>query len=727
MNNRYKLFLISTIGFILLWAFHLFVVQVADPHNLQDQIALRQNPSKKILYPNRGHILTRDNELLVGSIVHYQVDIDLNNVRNYSKRNNKNYDAVIDSISVIISNNTTIRRREIKRRLNSKSSSIYIDNKIPERDLMKLKSEFKRLHIPGLTSTFSQIDRTYPKGNLAARLLGMTGLPKKDINGISQKSLSILEGKCGLEKSFNEELTGSYGWKQSIYDAKNKRIPIVNLKEKPAVDGNSIILTMDMEIQEILEENLRSGLKKYKAKNAIGIIMNPETAEIIAISGISAEDKNYALKSLRGFSNMAVSFMFEPGSVMKPITALLALEENVFAPDELITTKDYIIKYSNKTRKIKDDHKFKALTLKDVIAHSSNVGISKAVEKIGSKKLYERMIAMGFGQESSNNISNEASGILRKLKDWQGYSLHSISFGQEISVTALQLTNAYCTMANGGNVMRPYILKEIRNPQGKVVMESQPQRLRTISDKKSLDTLKVFLKSVVDYGTARNSKLSFVDIAGKTGTAEKKVLGESGYSKEKYISVFTGFFPVKNPKYVMTIVYDEADFKSYSYYGSNSAAPTFSNIAKQIIRLPESDILIDIVEDETDFISAPNLLGKNKSEVEKLLTKKKILRKYHGDLNGDIVINQFPKPGILYDKNENLMIVLGENKSEEKSNQALDYQMPNIIGKTLRMAMVETNKRGIKLIVSGNGIIASQSIAAGTQIKFGEKCRISAK
>lgn len=729
MEKRFHLLLYVTIIILLLWIWQLAAVHISDPHNLKSQIAMRQNPTKVIINPKRGNIFTGDRQLLVSSIINYQVDLDITSIKNHCQRNGKNYDVISDTISTIISKYTDHSTESVKRLLYADYPAIFIDDDLSESDLRHLKDEFSSRDIPGVCSNFSKIERTYPKGKLAARLLGMVGPPHNNSASSSGESIYTVEGKCGLEKSYNDDLSGIFGWKQTIFDAQNKRIPIVRLKDQPAVNGNNLILTIDMDIQEILEENLRNGLNEYKAKNAIGIIMEPFSGNIVALSGISSQDTKRSAAQLRSQSNMVASFMFEPGSVMKPITALLAVEENLYKPDEKISTENYNIKYENntKTRTIKDDHKYKELNLEEIIAHSSNVGISKTVEKIGNKKLYERMLAMGFGQSTSSNLSNEASGIFRKLKDWQGYSLHSISFGQEVSVTALQLAVAYSALANGGNVMRPNILKQIEDANGEITYRSSPQKLRTISDKKSLDTVKHFLKSVFDYGTARYFKLSSIEMAGKTGTAEKQIFGEHGYSKDKYTSVFAGFFPVDTPKYVIIIVYDEADFASYSYYSAMSAGPTFSQVARQIIKLPDSNILANFNQENRTYIKAPDCLGKSYQNVSSILYEAGIEANFINHEKANIVLDQFPKPGISYDNTEKLSLVFGTPKVIEDNDFNLDYQMPDLIGKTLRQALTQTNKRGIKLLVDGNGLIKTQSIPAGTQIKYGEQCRIKAE
>jgi len=693
-----------------------------DPFNFQTTINIRQNPSKQIIIPYRGNIYDRNGELFVSSIKHFQIDIDRNIIFHDCKKNKeKNISDVFEKISDIISRNTDLGKNEILQKLNRKpqNTSIFISENITESRLVLIKKEFQKEGIRGLVQNFSKLKRSYPKNDLAVRLLGMVRKKRQDNSGNS-KSIYTVEGITGIESTYNNELKGIYGWEEKIIDAKNKKIPFLFLKKRAAVNGNSLILTIDCNFQEILEENLKIGLEKYKAKNAIGIIMGAETGEIIAMSGISKNDKNKSAASLRSLPNLPVSFLFEPGSTMKPITALLAIENNIYKPEDKINCRNYRI--GNRIITDAHEHDYKTLSFKDIIALSSNVGISRIVEKIGSKLLYDRMIELGFGQKTGSNLYGETTGIFRKLKDWQGYSLHSISFGQEISVTALQLARAYCAFANGGKILQPYILKEIRDDSGKVVQSFKPKVLRKISDKRSLDTLKDFLKGVVDHGTAKSLKMDYLEIAGKTGTGEKAVNGV--YSEDKYTSIFAGFFPVDKPEYVMVILFDEADYESYSYYATLSAVPTFRNIVNKLINLPQTDIIVDVKERDRNYIVMPDLNGLDRMQASELLAKKNILFNIIEKNRSGVVINQFPKPDVSFDQKEIVQIIIDVPKLKHKHK--IDYKMPDLVGLTIRRALSETNRKKIKLIVQGRGIIKSQSIPPGNETNFGEKCLVTA-
>jgi cell division protein FtsI/penicillin-binding protein 2 len=246
-------------------------------------------------------------------------------------------------------------------------------------------------------------------------------------------------------------LAGEYGWREVVYDANHERVPYPNLHEKQSQDGFNLKLTIDSKIQEIVEHALYEGAVKYSAKNVGAIAMDPNTGRILALAGVSPEDRNIDPGLVRVKSNIPLSFMFEPGSTMKPLTMLPALEHKLVRPNEKIACGVYQVG----KRTIRDTHQYGALTPKEIIAKSSNVGVAKIAERIGKKRLYEKFISLGYGQKTGLGLYGESSGLFRKPDDWDGYTLHSLSFGQAISVTALQHVTAFSAVANGGKMMKP--------------------------------------------------------------------------------------------------------------------------------------------------------------------------------------------------------------------------------------------------------------------------------
>ncbi|MFC1887237.1 penicillin-binding transpeptidase domain-containing protein [Candidatus Cloacimonadota bacterium] len=721
MRTRLRIFIVINTIFLLIWVIYLFSLQLLDPHNFKDTIAIRQNPSKNLIIPNRGNIYDRNGQLLVSSIKYYQIDLDKKLIKKFSEqKEDLELTEICDKIAGIVADNSQENRSSLYRKIMNSSSSVLLSKQISESQLIKIKEAFKQNNYPGLVTNFSLLKRSYPQEKLAASLLGMAKSNKDALDYDPGSNFYQLKGLSGLEATFDEELAGKFGWQETINDANNKRIPFLFLKERKAQNGNSLILTLDSNIQEILEENLRKGLKKFSARHAIGVIMDPNSGEVLAMSGIADEDENRSASYLRSLTNLSTGFMFEPGSTLKPITALLALENNIYKPDDLIECKKYLID----NRIIRDSHEHSHLNFRDIIAYSSNVGISKIVEKVGHEKLYDRMIAMGFGQKTGSNLAGEASGIFRKLKDWQGYSLHSISFGQEISVTALQLAKAYSCFANGGNVMQPYFVKEIRDENNKVIKEFKPRKIRKISDSESLDTLKVFLKNVVDYGTATLTHLEHIDIAGKTGTAEKIIKGELEYSKDKYTSVFAGFFPYDEPRYVMVILFDEPDYTYH--FASLSAVPTFKDIVVSMLNRPDNTLITDLKEKNITYTIMPDLMGKTQIEVRDILQKKKIEFNIITSSEDALVINQYPQPEVKFDQSQKVIVIL-DKEEVQPEEEVLDYVMPDLLGLTVRSALNSAFRRNIKLAVKGTGLVSTQSIPAGTKIDYGERCIVIAK
>ena len=272
--------------------------------------------------------------------------------------------------------------------------------------------------------------------------------------------------------------------------------------------------------------------------------------------------------------------------------------------------------------------------------------------------------------------------------------------------------------------MQPYLVKEIRNDNDEVVHSFIPQVLRTISDRQSLDTLKVYLQGVVDYGTAMQTKLSYIDIAGKTGTAEKIIAGEKTYSKDKYTSLFAGFFPVDEPRYVMVIIFDETDYTYH--YASASAVPVFKEVVERVLNHSENFVIADIKESEASYIRMPDILGKSREEVDKILDKQEIQCNYIIKSDCGCVTNQYPQPGVSFNGNEKVIVILDTDKVEQDT-AILDYIMPDFTGLTVRRALTLANKKNIKLRIKGHGTIVGQSVASGTKTGFGDICLITAK
>lgn len=722
MRSRY-LFLVIIFGLAtLVWSAYLFALQIFDPFKLDRFRQLRYIPDKEILIPTRGSIYDANGDLLVSSISYYQIDIDRRAVSLWAKKQKMDLQEAYARISKVLSNCSALSAGDVLKRLNinDKLNSIQISNKIREMELDRIISTFDKEKIPGLNYSFSSMRRIYSKGILAARLLGSVQPVSDGYDPETQsKSLYKLNGICGIEASFNDLLAGEYGWREVVYDANHERVPYPNLHEKQSQDGFNLKLTIDSKIQEIVEHALYEGAVKYSAKNVGAIAMDPNTGRILALAGVSPEDRSIDPGLVRVKSNIPLSFMFEPGSTMKPLTMLPALEHKLVRPNEKIACGVYQVG----KRTIRDTHHYGALTPKEIIAKSSNVGVAKIAERIGKKRLYEKFISLGYGQKTGLGLYGESSGLFRKPDDWDGYTLHSLSFGQAISVTALQHMTAFSAVANGGKMMKPYIVDSITNKTGQVIQQFEPEVLREIASKAVTDTIRSYMKAVIDDGTGKHIKMDYITIAGKTGTAQKNVEGTRGYSSGKYTSVFVGMFPAEEPKMVLLVFYDEPA-PGY-HYGSTSAAPTFKKIVEDILFMPNYNIIGFDERMTQRSLQMPDLHGKHISQAEAILNKYGFLYKIEGVDSSSVVIDQFPKANVSVDPHHPITIKVGSGLNKADS-LTVKGTMPNLTGLTIRRAMQVAAKHKVPLKIKGSGIVRQQSILPGSLITGTAACTIEA-
>jgi len=724
MTSRAKVLFSFCLLMSFVWVIYMGILQFSDPFNLGTIKIKRYNPYKEPLIANRGNIYDQNGVLLVSSQRYYQIDIDLDNLSKTIKRQNRSQQEYFNIVADILTRNTNLSHEDIYKKLNTpKVNTVLISENVDESQLLNIKNELEHHKLNILVSSFSSLKRIYTKGNLASRLLGVTqGVT--DNTSRHNRFTYRLQGLNGVEKAFDKDLLGDYGWREIIYDGRQRGIPIPNHSNKPVAHGSSVYLTIHSGIQEILESNLKNGLLSYNAKNAIGVIMNPNTGDVIAMAGINKDDSKISDNQLRSHQNMPIQYLFEPGSTMKPFVSLLAIEKNLVKEDEVFDCKPMTIKYKDSERTIRDDHAIGSATFRDIIVKSSNVGIAKVAEKIGRKDLYRHYINLGFGTMTSIDLDYESSGSFKKLNDWTGYTLHSVAFGQEMSVTALQLANAYCVLANGGYLLKPNIIQKKVTDQGRVYTQSDRKVIRTVSNKKAIAQNNSFLLDVVEKGTGTSARFRNIRVAGKTGTSEKVVRGR--ISKELRTASFAGFFPYENPEYVMVIVYDEP--APQYRFGGSSAAVTFKSIAEDILSLPDCAIIPQIRNRDTHFITMPKIVGLKIADAKKLLAKEKIDFKIYNELAEGYITQQLPLPGVRIATKNKVSLYAQKDKNPQKSkNDNAFEKMPNLVGMTIRQAINMSKELQINLKIQGSGHVISQTITPGTQLRLQQNCLVVAR
>ncbi len=423
----------------------------------------------------------------------------------------------------------------------------------------KLKEELGIKTIGFLTET----KRYYPSGQTASHILGYTDIHNKGIEGI--------------ELRYNEYMTGEA---KRVFMSRDAKGNSLSGGVEDALPGNNIILTIDENIQHIAEREISIAMEEWQASAAIAVMMDPETGEILALANNPAYDPNFPGKFKSYMKrNRAVTDLFEPGSTLKSMLASAAVEEGIVSLDEEFdVSKGYIVVGG---KPIRDVHRNKILKFQDVIRKSSNVGAVQIGLKLGKDTYYRYLRKFGFGEKTGIDLPGEVRGILRRPDQWSGTSLGALSIGQEIGVTPLQVLRAYSAIANGGMMVKPYIISEIISPSGEVVQSFTRRAEGRVISVSTAETIKDILKTVVEEGgTARKAYISGNLVAGKTGTAQMTDPDTGRYSEDKFISSFVGFVPADNPRLALIVVVYEPEGATY---GGTVAAPVFKKIIEHTL------------------------------------------------------------------------------------------------------------------------------------------------
>ena len=411
--------------------------------------------------------------------------------------------------------------------------------------------------------------RYYPKRQLAAHLLGYVS----DDNA----------GQAGLEFYYDEQIRGQNGQWMTLRDGGNHTIDPDGLLRRDPTPGNDLVLTIDSVVQATAESALEETILERGAESGSAIVMDPKTGAILAMATYPTFNPNVRDAAFaNNWHNKVVLHAYEPGSTFKIFTAAAALQEGIVDEEELIDCQGGAMRVASHTY---NDWRrgFGIMPFREVLANSSNVGMIKVGLRFTPENFYGWLSAFGFGQMSGIDLPGEAPGILRTMERWSGLSQSSMVIGQEVAVTPLQLVTAVSAVANGGQLMEPYLVSSIRDASGQVVQEHRPLARRRIIDPSTARRLVTVLERVVagSDGTGTRASIPGYRIAGKTGTAQK--IGPEGRYTQ-YVSSFIGMLPADDPELVVLVMIDSPD-PSRGYYGSEVAMPAFRQIAEAAIRV----------------------------------------------------------------------------------------------------------------------------------------------
>jgi cell division protein FtsI (penicillin-binding protein 3) len=479
-----------------------------------------------------------------------------------------------------------IKQKELVKRLKRQGEFIWIKRWLSLEEAKKVEE----LNINGLGFQLEN-KRYYPYGSLAGQVLGFVGL---DGDGLE-----------GIERKFDYFLKGQVGYYYGIKDARGYFILYPRLPIQPSRDGHNLYLTLDYKIQYAVEEALKKAVNKWQAKNGCVIVLVPQSGEILAMANYPSFNPNlFRGASPKIWRNRAISDTFEPGSTFKPILLSAALNEKILSPHKLLYAEKGL--YRTKQAIFHDIKPFGWLSVEEVIIRSSNIGVVKIGEKVGAKSFYNYIKKFGFGKKTEIQLQGEASGLVHPVDQWKEIDRSTACFGQGLTVTALQLATAYGAIANGGALLKPILVKSIKDSKGKTTHTFNPTLKDTVVSSETSSLIRLILHKVVTEGTGQRAEISGYRVAGKTGTAQKVDPKTGKYQKDKHISSFVGFFPFEHPRVVIAVIINEPQPLSY---GGVVAAPVFKEIANHLIwqwQLPPSSSTL-IVQKERAIYPLPYL------------------------------------------------------------------------------------------------------------------------
>lgn len=582
--------------------------------------------------------------------------------------------------------------RSFRARVERRSSPQYV---LLARALSENQKEvIESWGVPGVILT-ARFARRYNYNHAAAHLLGHVDA---DGHGIS-----------GVELQYDRFLHGEDGRRAVKRDRRGVIKAFVGGQVTEPRHGQSIVLTIDLVRQTIMEEELARGVRESGARWGTAIAMNPHSGAILAMASYPSYDPNRAAAYSEASRRMhAVTDRMEPGSTFKLVTAVAALEEGVVTPSDTIDTGAGWAVFGGRT--MRDTRGYGRISFEDVIALSSNVGTARTAEKLDAGVLYQYARNFGFGQPTYIDVPGEVSGTLRKTHSWSGTTKTSMSIGYAVDATPLQVLQAYAAFASGGVLPQPHVVAERRDVTGRVVWRAQPDSVRRVFRKETAQALLPAFEKVVEHGTARTARVEGLRVAGKTGTARKVEGGR--YVAGAYRGSFVGFFPAEDPEVVMIVVMDEP---RASGYGGVVSAPVFSRIATRwLATLPQVADRVAPREELSD--PAPGAM-RDFTDLPAAIATARLAANGLDVMWPDVrqarmpVMQQMPEADAQVTRGERVRLILNPNAPE-----ADETLMPDLAGMTAREAVFWARSLGADVRIEGQGAVVRQEPAAGSPV-----------
>ena len=542
----------------------------------------------------------------------------------------------------------------------------------------------------------TEVQRVYPLGEAAAEILGRTDL---DANGVD-----------GLELQLDPALRGRPGWNTLFRDGAGHSMALPGGLRRQPEDGQHVVLTLDADLQCIVETHLAAAVDSLDAQRGFAMFMEPSTGEVLAAAVAPHLEPGKA-------RNWNFTDQFEPGSTYKPVVVGAALEEGLVRPDQVFEASATGVALVAPGTMFHDVHKGAQFTFRDAVRWSSNIVMGRVGNLVGAERLYRYSTALGFGSITGITFPGEAGGRLRSPERWSARSTPTIAIGHELSVTPLQLTLAYSAIANGGVMMRPMLVREIRNAAGETVRRYAPEASHRVFSERTSAIVRELLTAVVDSGTAKAARVPGIHIAGKTGTAQKYDPSVGTYGKGLYLSSFAGFAPAEAPRLVGVVVIDEPRGKKY--YGGEVAAPIFRRVVEDLRRLPRGPLGSGVVQvaarpPAPAPVVVPDLRLLPTRAAERRLAAHDLRARNAG--HGARVLTQEPAAGTAVERGA--VVTLWLSAPED----ARTRRLPDLTGLSVRAALRRLAPHQVAAKIVGKGTVVRQSPAAGTRLPMAGPC-----
>jgi len=579
-----------------------------------------------------------------------------------------------------------ISAEEIRQELESENTFVWIKRKLSPDKVEAIQS----LNLKGIYLQ-EENQRYYPKREMAAHVLGFVNVDEKGLGGIEEKYDDLIRSKA-------EKVVVMTDGRQRWYDG----------GEAQRDHGANVVLTLDERIQYIAERELAAAIEKTHAPAGSVIVQDPNSGAILALANWPKFNPNAATNSPdEARMNRAISAIYEPGSTFKLITLAAAFDQSLIRADEVFDCENGSVTVAGHL--IHDHKRYGMLTVADILANSSDVGAIKIALRLGSPRFFDYIRGFGFGTPTGVDLPGESRGLLHRLEHWGSYSIASVSMGQEVGVTPLQVVTAVSAVANGGLLYRPHVLQEMMRGDHRLPLEGTPgiDEPRRVVRSETAATLRRLMEGVILHGTGKAARLDGWTVGGKTGTAQKIDPATGRYSPKNVIASFAGFAPINNPAVTILVTIDSPG--GYPHDGATVAAPVFKRIAEQV--LPYLDVAQDVPLSPQLMQTAYN--AKRDTDEAAL------------DDLAPIDFSAQPEPaedGVKTDSAKTTLQKLPEVMMAV--DEGGDIAVPDFAGKTMREVTESCLKLGLNPVLVGSNLALQQVPAAGTKVRRGRKVTV---